>query len=197
MTPLQCGTSYDVIRAVHHLKLIPFAILLCCSACASHRDATADKHAAAPATVARGDTPYYVEFRASPNVVGGHTYLAYGALGGDGRPADQHVIGFAPWGGAIGILVGMIAAPADLTQTTFDDKGLDIDRYRRPLTESQYQNLVAFIAREQRHTHVYNLFVNNCNDFAAEAAQVVGLHVPPDRFIPAPLFVLMLSSMNA
>lgn len=43
---------------------------------------------------------------------------------------------------------------------------------------------------------VYNLFLNNCNDFAADAAQEVGLSVPFDRFVPAPLFVLLLSGMN-
>ena len=195
---LQCATGYDVIRVVPNLKPVLLVLLLCCSACAPQGDVTPS----APPVVARtpgapSETPYYVEFRASPNVVGGHTYLAYGALGKDGKPAEEKVIGFAPWGGVIGIFVGMIAAPADLTQTTFDEKGLDIDKFRHRLTAGEYAHLVAFIAKEQRHTHVYNLFLNNCNDFAADAAQVIGLRVPSDRFVPAPLFVLMLSSMNA
>ncbi len=187
-----------MIRAVPTLKpAFLLLLLLCCSACATQSETTRTAAVAARAPVPLSETPYYVEFRASPNVVGGHTYLAYGALGKDGEPAEENVIGFAPWGGVVGIFVGMIAAPADLTKTTFDEKGLDIDKYRYRLTASEYQRLVAFIAKEQQHTHVYNLFLNNCNDFAAEAAQVIGLRVPSDRFIPAPLFVLMLSSMNA
>ncbi len=109
---------------------------------------------------------------------------------------DETAIGFVPWGGVIGLVVGVVAVPGELTRTSLDEKELDIDKYRHKLTAGEYEHLLAFIAKEQRHTKVWNIFLNNCNDFAADAAQVVGLRVPFDRFVPAPLFVLLLSRMN-
>ncbi len=151
---------------------------------------------APPVRSSLSKTPYYVEFRARPSVVTGHTYLVYGALGKDGQPAERHVIGFLPEGGIIGLVVGMIAVPGELGQAYFDEKLPDIETYRRNLTTSQYRNLLAFIANEQRQTKVWNMFVNNCNDFAADAARAIGLKVPSDRFVPPPLFVLFLGNMN-
>ncbi len=179
------------------LKPAIFLLLLCCPACAPQIDATQSAPTATVrAAASLGKTPYYVEFRARPSVVGGHTYIAYGALGNDDQPIEENAIGFVPWGGVVGLVVGMVAVPGEITRTSFDEKELDIDRFRHKLTAGEYEHLLAFITKEQRHTMVYNLFLNNCNDFAADAAQEVGLRVPFDRFVPAPLFVLLLSGMN-
>jgi hypothetical protein len=40
------------------------------------------------------------------------------------------------------------------------------------------------------------MFLYNCNDFVADAAQAIGLKVPSDRFVPPPWFVHALSSLN-
>ncbi len=179
------------------MKPAAFFLPLCLSACAMQTAATRGQPAAiAQAPVSLSRTPYYVEFRARPSVIGGHTYLVYGALGRDGQPAEQNLIGFLPEGGIFGLLVGMIAAPGELGRGFLDEKVPDIDTYRRYVTADQYKHFLAFIADEQRQTKVWNMFVNNCNDFAAEAALAIGLKVPSDRFVPPPLFVLLLSRMN-
>ena len=68
--------------------------------------------------------------------------------------------------------------------------------YRRTSPPASTNISLGFIAKEQKQTKVWNMFINNCNDFAADAAQVIGLKVPSDRFVPPPLFVAMLSDMN-
>ncbi len=179
------------------LRLHLILLLLCCAACATRTGADPDPSAVAmQAPVSVSETPYYIEFRARPSLVTGHTYLVYGALLKDGRPAEQNVVGFVPWGGLIGLIVGMIAVPGEVGKDYLDEKLPDYNIYRRYLTSSDYQHLLSFVADARKQTKVWNIFLNNCNDFAADAAQAIGLKVPGDRFVPPPLFVLMLSNMN-
>jgi hypothetical protein len=146
--------------------------------------------------VSVNETPYYVEFRARPSIITGHTYLVYGPLSRDGKPAEETLAGFTPRGGILGFFIGMIAMPGEIGKDYWDEALPDFNAYRRYITASEYQHLLAFIADEKKQTKVWNMFVNNCNDFAADAAQVIGLKVPSDRFVPPPLFILMLSNMN-
>ncbi len=193
-----CNRQEDhVIRGVPYLKFALLLLLLFCSACTtpSAADRTAPP-AAAREKDSGAETPYYVEFRARPSFVGGHTYLVYGALGKDGEPAERNVAGFEPSGGIFGLFVGIVAAPGEIKKSFLDDMGADIDKYRRNLTATEYQHLIAYVAEQRQRHKVWNIFLNNCNDFAADAALAVGLKVPADRFIISPLFVLMLSSMN-
>jgi hypothetical protein len=184
-------------KTVPLLRPAILLVLLWCSACSTQLGADQGDDPAAPRPpVSVAATPYYVEFRARPSVVTGHTYLVYGALGQDGQPADENVVGFTPRGGILGLVVGMIAVPGEIGKDFLDEKLPDFNSYRRYLTSSEYQHLLAFVANEQKQTKVWNMFINNCNDFAADAAQVIGLKVPSDRFVPPPLFVVMLSDMN-
>lgn len=189
-----------MIRRPNLMSLLHQAILalvLCCSACSIQTGADpGGPSAVARSPVSVSKTPYYVEFRARPSIVTGHTYLVYGALGKDGQPAEQNVVGFTPQGGLFGLIVGMVAMPGEIGKDYLDEKLPDYDIYRRYLTSSEYQHLLAFVADERKETKVWNMFINNCNDFAADAAAAIGLKVPGDRFVPPPLFVLMLNNMN-
>ena len=182
--------------SVQALKSAILLLSLHCSGCSTQTDSDPSGLPGAPPPVSVSATPYYVEFRARPSLVTGHTYLVYGALGPDGKPADQTVLGFTPEGGVLGLIVGMIAMPGDIRRDFLDEKLPDYNVYRRYLSSSDYQRLLTFVADEQKQPKVWNMFVNNCNDFAADAAQAIGLRVPGDRFVPPPLFVLMLSNMN-
>jgi hypothetical protein len=181
------------------LKAVALLALLILSACASRSGDYPDLKTAAgtPVPINLAATPYYVEFHARPSIIGGHTYIVYGALDEAGKPRDHTLVGFYPEGNVFGLLGGMIAVPGRIDKNTLDEILPDMNAYRRNLTTAQYQALNAYVDREKAKSKVWNMFVNNCNDFAAGAAEVVGLKVPSNRFLPSALFIMTLSNMNA
>jgi len=140
---------------------------------------------------------YYVEFRARESDIGiGHTYLVYGTRGADGKPIAHNVVGFYPAGGYVGLLVTVVAIPGVVGKADDDERLPDVNVYRRNLTAEDYEHLAQFIAQKQATTQLFNVFTNNCNDFAAEVAKAIGLKVPSDRFERPESFIAELSDMN-
>lgn len=140
---------------------------------------------------------YYIEFRSRPSVLLGHTYIAYGPLNDKGEAADEIIMGFWPKGGLAGMLAGTVAMPGRIARAYWDEKLPDTNRFRVTISPAQYESLVRYVEQEQQTTHYWNMFMNNCNDFAAGAAKAIGLKVPGARFIPSGVFVLTLSSLNS
>jgi hypothetical protein len=175
------------------------AVTLCLTACATSQGddvAPATQVAAPVARSPAAATPYYVEFHSRPSIVSGHTYLVYGALDANGAPTSQDVVGFYPDAGLFGLVAGLVAFPGTVGQDFFDEKIPDYNSWRRNLTVEQYRRLTAFIDGEKAKAKVWNLLVNNCNDFAADAATAIGLKAPSERAIPPPLFIMALRSLN-
>jgi hypothetical protein len=175
------------------------ACVLCLAACAgSGDDAMPARSGGSPAPAVLHDkTPYYVEFRArfSPFVHTGHTYLVYGPQRADGKPLERHLISFYPAWGPLGIIVGIVGAPGRLGEGYFVGFP-DLAVYRRDLTPADYKRLIDFIETQKNKHEVWKLASNNCNDFAADAARVVGLRAPAFHFVPPVLFVAELGRLN-
>ena len=191
---------------MRQLKAAALVALLVLSACATRSGdypdiapagAKASATEAPPRTVDVAKTPYYIEFHSRPSIISGHTYIVYGALDENGTPREHIVTGFYPMGGIFGLLGGMVAAPGRIDKTYLDEKIPDMNAYRKNITAEQYQRLTAYVDSEKGKTKVWNMFVNNCNDFAADAAKAIGLKVPEGRFMPPALFIMTLSDMNA
>ena len=83
-------------------------------------------------------SPYHVEFRARPSIISGHTYFVYGALGKNGEPAEEKLIGFLRHLGILGLFVGMLGTPGELGKAFLDEKVPDLEAYRRYLTAGEY-----------------------------------------------------------
>jgi hypothetical protein len=181
---------------MRQLKAVALLVMLSLSACATRSGDYPDLKASGAAPLNIAATPYYVEFHARPSVISGHTYIVYGALDETGKARDHTLVGFFPEGNVFGLLGGMIAVPGRIDKNTLDEILPDMNAYRRNLTAAQYQALTAFVEREKGKTKIWNMFLNNCNDFAADAAQVIGLKVPSNRFLPSALFIMNLSNMN-
>jgi hypothetical protein len=111
------------------------------------------------------------------------------------KGAGLDVAGYMPHGGILRYFIGMVEMPGEIRKDFWDETLPDFNACRRYLTAGKYQHLLTFIADERKQGKVWNMFVNNCNDFAAEAAREIGLKVPFWRFVP-PFFLLMLSNMN-
>jgi hypothetical protein len=149
-----------------------------------------------------GATPtqasYFVEFvaRLSTESLPGHTYLVYGRDSAEGHPLERHVVGFYPIAGPVGMVIGIVGFPGEVGEGFVDDFLPVTSRYHRPLTAEQYAKLELFITQQRAERHVWSLLLNNCNDWAAAAAEAIGLKAPPFRAVPPNVFVDSLQAAN-
>ena len=178
-----------MIRAIPTARWpVAVALMLCLTACMTSPGDDASSATQAAGLAARSPaapTPYYVEFHSRPSIVSGHTYLVYGALDANGAPINKNIVGFYPDAGLFGLVAGIVAFPGTVGRDFFDEKIPDYNSWRHNLTAEQYRRLTAFIDGEQAKSKVWNLLVNNCNDFAA-GLTTIGLKAPIDRAIPPP-----------
>jgi len=134
---------------------------------------------------------YYIDFRASQDGAVGHTYIAYGRLGGNGRPATAQYADYHPAGGFAGYVAGFVVPIAPVmvpTKETLSSKV--VDSYRVTLSANNYGKLTKLIARIRASGRSWTAFGYNCNDFLADAARALGLQAPatnitPYQFLPA------------
>ena len=150
---------------------------------------SAPGQAHSPTTAGGG---YYIEFRAAQIGAYGHSYVAYGNVGGRQNFADLH-----PMGNYLVMAMGhVLPVPAN---TVWDPDVLKLpvaSSYIRPLDAAQYARLQVALREAQAQKKPYwNAITNNCNHFVGELAQAVGLQVPPD-FQVSYLFVPSLRRMN-
>jgi hypothetical protein len=151
-----------------------------------------------PPQMPLGAASYYLEIHGrQSNVWLGHTYIVYGAQDVFGKPAAREVTGFYPGLGYAGMLLTPFAVPGVVGKQTDDDGGLpDRSYYRRWITAADYERLLQYIASAIATTHLFNIFTNNCNDFAAGAAKTIGLRVPSNRFSLPEVFIADLVKLN-
>jgi len=135
---------------------------------------------------------YYIEFRAAQIGAYGHSYVAYGNVGGRQNFADLHPMGNY----AIMALGHVLPVPAN---TEWDPDVLKLpvtSRYRRSLNAEQYRKLLAAVSAAKANKSPYwNAVTNNCNHFIGELAQAIGLKVP-GQFQVSYAFVPALKELN-
>jgi hypothetical protein len=184
---------------VRLIKVGALLLALGLAACATKGadERAEDGHYLGSPPVSIAATPYYVEFHSRPSIITGHTYIVYGEQDATGKQRTHTVTGFVPLGGIVGLLGGIVAAPGHIEKSYLDERLPDVNVYRVNLTPEKYEKLAKFVDGQVGKTQIWNMFVNNCNDFAADAAEVVGLKVPSNRFLPPPIFVHNLSDLNA
>ena len=147
--------------------------------------------------VPRSATSFYIEFHARQSDVWiGHTYLVYGAQDALGNPLAREVVGFYPGGGYLGILASPVAVPGVVGKADDDERLPDRNVYRHSLTAAEYGRLTQYVGEAKANMHVFNVFTNNCNDFAAGAARTVGLQIPSDRLSRPEVFIADLIRLN-
>ena len=158
------------------------------------REAAADdkqlraEHAAA--------TQYYVDFRARPGVLLGHTIVVYGRLNARGQPATAHYAGLYPADGQTGVVVGSVV-PVDASVRAvhgdFEHPATSI--YRLKLTASRYYRLKRAIRHAEKYDTYWHILFSNCNAFAARMAEAIDLQTPPTLMLPD-AFVMALRALN-
>jgi hypothetical protein len=169
-------------------------VLALLSACAPGNDVSPTGDAA---ITSFSTTPFYVDFRTRPYFAISHTFIAYGAQDPTGHPLERKTVGFFPPGGAVGLLVGVVAITGEVGAEDYYADLPSAATFHRNLTAEQYESLTRYIESERSKPQIFNLIFNNCNDFVAGAAHAVGLKAPFLRMLPPPLFIMLLAQMNS
>lgn len=135
-----------------------------------------------------GDTAY-IEFRSrlSAVVPSGHMYLVFGRLDVDGVPLTHHIVGLFPKGSVFGIYGGAVAwVPAHIKAHSQECAGLaTLNAWRVSMPEDQYQQLLAKANATLAKPPLWNMFGYNCNHFASEFGDILGLKMPSNPSLPA------------
>ena len=138
---------------------------------------------------------YFVEFRSRAGFYG-HTYVVYGRLDRSGKRSDVRYAGLYPEGGPVGFMLGhVVPVPATLDAVEDDLTDPVTETYLRVVPAENFAKIAAAIERLRANPQLWNALLNNCNDFAAELAQELGLRTPSTLLIPE-LFVSGLRELN-
>ena len=139
---------------------------------------------------------YYVEFRVAVNGAYGHSYIAYGRLNEAGQPASTHYVDLHPTGRLPSIVIGHVVPVHASTRPDRATRRQKVaSRYRRVLTEPEYQQLTAVIERARASRRSWSIVHYNCNDFVAEVARGIGLRTPNTLALPYD-FIPELQALN-
>ncbi len=142
--------------------------------------------------------PYFVEFRSRTAASYGHTFVFFGQLGGGNRFASFKVAGLHPKGDdpAVYLRGHMVPVPSETGVSYGDlDEQYLTARYCVVLTPAEYNKVTAFIRHLQATSPTWQATGKNCNSFAGDIAESMGLRSPPSMLLPE-TYIKTLRSMN-
>lgn len=133
--------------------------------------------------------PAYIEFRTrlTTLIPSGHMYIVFGRLDENGKPVTSHIIGLFPKGSFLGMYGGAVASvPAQVKPYMLEcSVSAVIDAWRISVSEDQYQAILARARAKLAKPPLWNMFRYNCNHFAAEFGDLLGLSKPKNKNLPA------------
>lgn len=142
------------------------------------------------------DQQYFVDFRARPGILVGHSFIAYGRLNTRGQLLEIHYAGIYPKDERAGLIIGsVIPVPASVRAVDGDFEHAPSIIYRRKLTLAEFVRLKRAVRRERATEHYWHILFLNCNDFAIKIAKLISLRTPPSLLLPK-AFVTELGALN-
>ena len=165
------------------MRFAPLIVALCCLV-------------ASPSGAQETRSGHFVEFRARPGALWGHTYIVYGRTDGRGRAVESHRAGLYPDGGRAGLVMGSfvpVAARVQAVPGDYSERPSAI--YRRSLSAVQYARLKRAVAQLRARERAWHMVMFNCNDFGIAVARDLGLSAPPNILVPN-AWVRALAAMN-
>jgi len=136
---------------------------------------------------------YFIDFRARRSTYIGHTYIVYFRVDASGRIVEDHSDGLVPeedvWNG--------LFSPIRATVREYkDDTRLPATViYRRELSAAEFDRVSRVVRMLKASQRQWHLIFYNCNDFAIEVAEALGLWRPPS-LMPPSVWVGTLRSLN-
>jgi hypothetical protein len=145
------------------------------------------------AVAAKSGERYFIEFRARASTHIGHTYVVYFRMSADVRPIERHYAGLIPeedgWKGLLAPIRASIRKYKDDTRLP------PTAIYRRQLTAAEFLRVARTVRVLKAHARQWHVIFFNCNDFAIEIAEVLGLRRPPS-LMPPDVWVIGLRALN-
>ena len=170
----QCVRVATTARA---LAIAAAGWLLVCAICG---DAVAQRLAA-------GGDQYFIDFRARRSHYIGHTYIVYFRVGAGGRVIEEHHEGLIPeedvWNGVFSPIRASIRKYKD------DTRMPATVIYRRELSAAEFARVGRAVAMLKATQNRWHVIFYNCNDFAIEIAEALGLWRPPSLLPPSVMFL--------
>ncbi|MDM9623356.1 hypothetical protein A6U87_07265 [Rhizobium sp. AC44/96] len=141
---------------------------------------------------------HFIEFRSRYALTYGHTYVVFGRVDTTGHMIDPEVAGLAPASpDATPYIVGhVIPVPATTGPTDGDlEEQYRSASWRVMLSDEEYNNVVAFIRKQQANSHFWQASVDNCNNWVGEIARHMG-YKTPNIWLRPQQFITELREMN-
>ena len=146
-----------------------------------------------------GGKPYFVEFRSRTAASYGHTFVFYGRLGGGNRFGGFQVAGLHPAGDSAATYMAghvvPVAAETGVSDGDLDEQYLTA-RWCVPLNESEFAKVSAAVKRLQATKKTWHALGYNCNAFAGEVAQAIGLKIPSGHLVYPEVYINSLRELN-
>ncbi len=114
-------------------------------------------------------------------------FVVFGRLDAIGKPATSHIVGLFPKGSFLGMYGGaVVSVPAQVKPYMLEcTVTAVIDAWRISVSEDQYQAILTRARDKLANPPLWNMFGYNCNHFAAEFGDLIGLRKPDNRNLPA------------
>ncbi|KAA0700630.1 hypothetical protein DTW90_03005 [Neorhizobium sp. P12A] len=141
---------------------------------------------------------HFIEFRSRYALTYGHTYVVFGTLDAKGNMINPEVAGLAPASpDAAPYVIGhIIPVPATTGATDGDlEEQYRSASWRVMLSDSEYNDVVAFIRKQQATSHFWQATVDNCNNWVGQIAAHMGYKTPAIWLRPQQ-FITNLREMN-
>jgi hypothetical protein len=136
---------------------------------------------------------YFIEFRARDSAYIGHTYIRYFQTDAGGRLLEAHDTGLVPeedvWNGVFSPIRASIRKYKD------DARLPTTVIYRRQLSAGEYARVGRAVRLLKANEKSWHVIFYNCNDFAIEVAEALGLWRPPS-LLPPSVWVGTLKLLN-
>jgi hypothetical protein len=151
-----------------------------------------------PATSEPAGERYFVEFRSRTAQSYGHTFVVHGKVTGSKKIYPSQIAGLHPAGhsSATYMLGHVMPVPAETGASYGDtDEQYMTARYRVEMDKAEYLRVAAYIKKLQASLHTWTATQQNCNWFAGEIAQFMGMKVPSPMEMPKD-YINQLRAMN-
>jgi hypothetical protein len=139
--------------------------------------------------------PYFVDFRAGSESITGHSYIVFGRLSANGRIVSIQNADILPVNESTAVVGTLVPVRALVQVRDGDSKRNATINYRRYLSAADFSKLQAAIRHERSIDRQWSLLLFNCNDFAGNIAEALGLWRPSGLMLPN-TFVASLRLLN-
>ena len=150
------------------------------------------------ATASNTSGGHFIEFRSRYALTYGHTYVVFGRVDAKGNMIQREVAGLAPASpDAAPYVIGhFVPVPATTGETDGDlEEQYRSASWRVMLSDTEYNDVVAFIRKQQASSHLWQATVDNCNNWVGEIASHMGYKTPSIWLRPQQ-FITELREMN-